>query len=89
MVDKNRFNNRVALITGTGSEKGIGFATADILAKCGARVAITSTTDRIYERANELEGEGLSVKGYIADLMRRDQVKQLADNLICDFIVMW
>ena len=39
--------NRVALVTGAGSPNGIGFATAKLLKDAGARVAITSTTDRI------------------------------------------
>jgi 3-oxoacyl-[acyl-carrier protein] reductase len=84
MTDKTRFQNRVALITGCGSEKGIGFASARILAKGGARVAITSTSDRIYERAKELEDDGLEVKAYIADLMNRQQVKQLTESVIRD-----
>lgn len=84
MIDISRFKNRVALITGAGSDKGIGFAAARILAKGGARVAITSTTDRIYERAKELEDDGLEVNAYIADLMNRSQVKQLVESVIND-----
>ena len=41
---------RVALVTGAGSADGIGFATARLLRDKGAKVAITSTTDRIFER---------------------------------------
>ena len=63
MAEKTRFHNRVALITGAGSDRGIGFAAAQILARHGARVAITSTTDRIYERAKELEGERAGNQG--------------------------
>ena len=85
MVDTSRFENRVALITGAGSDKGIGFATAQILARQGAGVAITSTTDRIFERAKELEDDGLEVRAYVANLMARDQVKQLVDSVIRDF----
>jgi 3-oxoacyl-[acyl-carrier protein] reductase len=85
MPDKTRFKNRVALITGAGSQTGIGFAAARILGKTGSGVAITSTTDRIYQRANELKGDGLEVKAYIADLMDRDQVKKLVDSVITDF----
>ncbi len=85
MVDTSRFENRVALITGAGSDQGIGFATAQILARQGAGVAITSTTDRIFERAKELEDDGLEVKAYVANLMARDQVKQLVDSVIRDF----
>ena len=85
MVDKNRFVNRTALITGAGSAEGIGFATAGIFAKSGARIAITSTTDRIYDRCRDLEKKGPSVKAYVADLMDRAQVKQLAESLVGDF----
>lgn len=45
---------RVALVTGAGSARGIGFATARALHAAGAKVAITSTTDRIHDRAREL-----------------------------------
>jgi 3-oxoacyl-[acyl-carrier protein] reductase len=85
MTDKTRFKNRVALITGAGSETGIGFAAARMLGKTGSGIAITSTTDRIYERAKALEGDGLEVKGYIADLMNRNQVKKLVDSVLRDF----
>jgi len=47
-------SERVALVTGAGSSTGIGFATARLLAEKGARVAITSTTGRIEDRAKEL-----------------------------------
>ena len=55
---------RVALVTGAGSETGIGFAAAGLLAALGASVAVTSTTDRIHERAAEIPG----ASGHIADL---------------------
>ncbi len=48
---------RVALVTGCGAPDGIGFATARALAAAGARVAITSTTGRIFDRLREL-GDG-------------------------------
>jgi 3-oxoacyl-[acyl-carrier protein] reductase len=45
--------SRHALVTGCGSPRGIGFASARLLAQLGARVSITSTTDRIHTRAAE------------------------------------
>jgi 3-oxoacyl-[acyl-carrier protein] reductase len=47
-------DGRVALVTGCGSAGGIGFAIARALMAQGARVAITATTDRIFDRAREL-----------------------------------
>jgi 3-oxoacyl-[acyl-carrier protein] reductase len=43
-----------ALVTGAGSADGIGFAAARALAAQGLEVEITSTTERIHERAAEL-----------------------------------
>ena len=46
--------DRVALVTGAGSADGIGYATARLLCAAGAKVAITSTTKRIFERQDRL-----------------------------------
>jgi 3-oxoacyl-[acyl-carrier protein] reductase len=56
---------QAALVTGAGSADGIGFACARQLTRCGARVAVVSTTDRIHERAAEL---GPDAVGLVADL---------------------
>ncbi|MFM8239012.1 MAG: short-chain dehydrogenase, partial [Actinomycetota bacterium] len=39
-----------AIVTGAGSESGIGFAVARSLGSLGIPVVITSTTDRIHAR---------------------------------------
>ena len=64
---------RRALVTGCGSELGIGFASARALAGLGAAVAITSTTDRIAERARTLAATGATVSHHVADLVQREQ----------------
>jgi 3-oxoacyl-[acyl-carrier protein] reductase len=71
------FTRRSALVTGCGSAEGIGFAAARLLARLGARVAITSTTDRIEARAAELEAEGAAVSAHVADLADRGQAFEL------------
>jgi 3-oxoacyl-[acyl-carrier protein] reductase len=73
------FNGRSALVTGCGSESGIGFACARLLARLGARVAITSTTERIEERADELRAEAAEVSAHIADLTDREQAFALVE----------
>jgi 3-oxoacyl-[acyl-carrier protein] reductase len=73
------FAGRAALVTGCGSEAGIGFASARLLARLGARVAITSTTERIEERAAELRAEGAEVSAHIADLTDRQQAFELVE----------
>ena len=79
------FENRVCLVTGAGSPTGIGFSTAKILGGLGGKIAIVATTDRIYERAEELKTEGIDAKGYIADLMDREQVKKLVAAVTEEF----
>ena len=59
---------RVALVTGAGSADGIGFATARLLRARGAKVAITSTTDRIFERLADLGGGQDEIFANTADL---------------------
>jgi 3-oxoacyl-[acyl-carrier protein] reductase len=67
--------SRHALVTGCGSAHGIGFATARLLARLGARLSITSTTERIRERAAELGEDSFA---YVADLTDRSQAFALA-----------
>jgi 3-oxoacyl-[acyl-carrier protein] reductase len=69
--------SRHALVTGAGSAHGIGFACGRMLAALGARVSITSTTDRIHERAAEL---GRNAFGFVAELTERHQAFALADS---------
>jgi 3-oxoacyl-[acyl-carrier protein] reductase len=66
---------RHALVTGCGSEHGIGFATARMLSRLGARISVTSTTERIRERATELGDDAFS---FVADLTDRAQAFALA-----------
>jgi 3-oxoacyl-[acyl-carrier protein] reductase len=62
----------VALVTGAGSPDGIGFAAAKLLAQRGHDVAITSTTERIHDRAREL-----GARGFVADLTDWAQCERL------------
>ena len=67
---------RRALVTGAGSADGIGFATALILAQQGARVAITSTTKRIFDRLKEMPMAASHV-AFIADLAQARTAERL------------
>jgi 3-oxoacyl-[acyl-carrier protein] reductase len=68
---------RVAVVTGAGSPQGIGFAIARLLAQQGAKIAITSTTARIHERAQELATEGADVFASVGDLCDHDWTREL------------
>lgn len=79
------FKNQVCVITGAGSSNGIGFSTAKILGELGGRIAIISTTDRIYQRAGELQKAGIDARGYITDLTDRNQTERLICSIVSDF----
>jgi 3-oxoacyl-[acyl-carrier protein] reductase len=59
---------KVAIVTGAGSPTGIGFASAALLAELGAAVLVTSTTDRVHDRAMELRGADREAESVAADL---------------------
>ena len=61
-------SGRVAVITGTGSPDGIGFAAARLLAELGAAVMISATTSRVHDRVSELRSAGFDAAGVTADL---------------------
>jgi 3-oxoacyl-[acyl-carrier protein] reductase len=75
-VDKE-LAGRVALVTGCGNPLGIGMACAKVLAREGARLSITSTTDRIQQRGDELRSEGHEVETSVADLTDRTRVASI------------
>lgn len=79
------FSKRVALITGTGSPQGIGFATAQLLAKRGASIAITSTTNRIEDRARDLQSSGAEVFAMVADLSDHEEARALVERVAARF----
>jgi 3-oxoacyl-[acyl-carrier protein] reductase len=76
---------QLALVTGAGSPTGIGFASARLLGNDGAYLALVSTTDRIHERAAELERDGLHAKGYVADLTQPEAVSYILADIQTTF----
>jgi 3-oxoacyl-[acyl-carrier protein] reductase len=77
-----RFAGRVALVTGAGGPEGIGFATARVLGRGGARVAIASTTERIHDRVAELSAEGIAASGHVGDLTADDAAERLVAEVL-------
>lgn len=83
MADRPKFadlTGKTALVTGCGSPDGIGFAAARLLGRQGASVAITSTTDRIFDRAEDLEAEGIEVMALVADLIESDPAAEAVEK---------
>ena len=70
---------QVALVTGSSSDLGIGFASARLLGQLGASVMVTGTTDRAVIRADELQREGIAARSHTADLMDPDAACELVE----------
>jgi 3-oxoacyl-[acyl-carrier protein] reductase len=73
---------QVAIVTGAGSREGIGFAIARRLYAQGLHVAITSTTDRIHDRARELDPSGNRVSIFVADLTDEAAAQALVESVL-------
>jgi len=73
---------QTAIITGAGSPGGIGFAIARQMHAAGIRVIITSTTERIHERARELDPAGKNVISLTADLTVEAEVQKLVETAL-------
>jgi 3-oxoacyl-[acyl-carrier protein] reductase len=84
-IKSMNFSGKVALITGAGSTHGIGFATARLLAQQGSKIAITSTTQRIQERARELAAEGADVFALPADLRDHTRTQLLVQEVLARY----
>ena len=81
----NEVEGRVALVTGAGSATGIGAACARALGREGAAVAVTSTSDRIHQRRDELEAIGYDAASFVADLTDRAEASSMVDAVLDRF----
>lgn len=75
-------DGRVAVITGAGSPTGIGYATALLLGRLGAKVVVAATTDRIEERVADLRGHGVDATGFVGDLTRPERADALVQTCL-------
>lgn len=69
-------SEKVSLVTGAGSSSGIGFASARFLQTMGSQIFITGKSDRIIDRAKEL-----NCPYFIADLTKEKDVKDLINEV--------
>ena len=76
LPDSLDLTGRVAIVTGAGCPNGIGYKSAISLGELGASLFITSTTDRILSRSDELVSMGIKCVGYIAEDLSDQQICQ-------------
>jgi 3-oxoacyl-[acyl-carrier protein] reductase len=67
----------VAVVTGAGSESGIGFAIARRLASAGFTTVVTGLSPRIHQRAQELAAQGFRATACQGDLTDETAIHEL------------
>ena len=83
-MNMNRYEGKVALVTGAAS--GIGLATAERLAREGARVlACDINAALLTKEIDRLAGEGLAVVAQVANVAERVSARAAVDAVIARF----
>ena len=96
---ERELSGKVAIVTGAGRLRGIGRATANVLARMGADVVVTGTgrdpstfpPDEkeagwrdIESTADEVRSFGVKAKTIVMDVTRADQVQALVDDTVAE-----
>jgi 3-oxoacyl-[acyl-carrier protein] reductase len=79
------WQGQVALVSGAGSDSGIGMAIARRLGREGVTLLLTASSARIHQRAAELQREGIDARALPADLTDEVQVAELAAWALAQF----
>jgi NAD(P)-dependent dehydrogenase (short-subunit alcohol dehydrogenase family) len=83
MPDSKRLHGKVALVTGAGHPRSIGWGIACALADEGADVVINDVNPAgLDERAAELRARGVNALGLQANVAQVDQVEALFDHTV-------
>jgi NAD(P)-dependent dehydrogenase (short-subunit alcohol dehydrogenase family) len=78
---RGHVSGKVVVVTGGSS--GIGQATAVMMARAGAQVAIVArSADKLAEVVQEIEAEGGSAHSFSADLADMDSCDQVIDRIV-------
>ncbi|MCE2491634.1 MAG: glucose 1-dehydrogenase [Alphaproteobacteria bacterium] len=77
----NRVDGKVAIVTGAG--KGIGRATAELLAECGAKVLVTDVLDaEVEETVEQIRAQGGEAQGLRHDVTNEDDWTAAVDAAV-------
>jgi NAD(P)-dependent dehydrogenase (short-subunit alcohol dehydrogenase family) len=67
----------------TGAASGLGFAMAEVLSDCGARVTLADIDGDLLEQSTKtLEDRGGRVRGSVVDVSDADRVRALFDDVV-------
>ena len=82
-VYERLFDVRGTRIVVTGSASGLGFAMAEVLAECGARVTLADVAeDRLEASTESLRSRGFDARSFVVDVSDEDRVQALFDAVV-------
>src|SRR6478735_12325746 len=77
------FDVRGSRVVVTGAAAGLGFAMAEVLAECGARVTLADIHEERLEAATaRLAERGCDVRGVVTDVRDEGAVDALVDGVV-------
>jgi len=77
------FDVRGTRVVVTGAASGLGFAMAEVLADCGARVTLADVDEERLERSTRrLVDRGCEARGFVVDVTDETRVEALFDDVV-------
>ena len=84
-VYERLFDVRDTRVVVTGSASGLGFAMAEVLAECGARVTLADVDEeRLAASTEGLRARGLDARASVTDVADEDAVQVLLDEVVAE-----
>ena len=82
-IHERLFDVRDTTVVVTGAASGLGYAMAEVLADCGARVTLADIdADRLEEVTRVLAERGAKVRSFVVDVSDESQVQALIDDVV-------
>jgi NAD(P)-dependent dehydrogenase (short-subunit alcohol dehydrogenase family) len=82
-VQERLFDVRGTRAVVTGAASGLGYAMAEVLAECGARVTVADiNAERLDASTEKLRSHGLEVRSFVVDVSEEDRVQALFDDVV-------
>jgi NAD(P)-dependent dehydrogenase (short-subunit alcohol dehydrogenase family) len=82
-VYERLFDVRGTRVVVTGSASGLGFAMAEVLAECGARVTLADIDEgRLEPSVEALRSRGFDARSFLVDVSDEDRVQALFDDVV-------
>jgi len=84
-VQERLFDVRGTRVIVTGAASGLGFAMAEVLAECGARVTLADIDEERLEASTEsLRSRSFDARPFVVDVSDEDRVQALFDDVLED-----